>query len=117
MKKVEAVVGRTIARVICDALKEAGFSSFMLTNILGRGKIGRGVYVHSGRAAPMTNIEEQVLDKSKLELILDDKDVDKVISIIINTAKNSAIGDGKIFVSDIEQVIRIRTGEVGTNAI
>ena len=87
MKKVEVVVGRTIARVICNALKEAGFSSFMLTNILGRGKVGHGVYVHGGRAAPMTNVEEQVLDKSKLELILDDKDVDKVISIIINNAK------------------------------
>ena len=117
MKKVEAVVGRTIARVICAALKEAGFSSFMLTNILGRGKVGRGVYVHGGRAAPMTNVEEQVLDKSKLELILDDKDVDKVISIIINNAKTGIMGDGKIFVSDIEQVIRIRTGEVGTSAI
>jgi len=117
MKKVEAVVGRTVARVICNALKEAGFTSFMLTNILGRGKIGRSVYVHGNRAAPMTNVAEQILDKSKLELILDDKDVDKVISIIINNAKNAVMGDGKIFVSDVEQVIRIRTGEAGPSAI
>jgi len=117
MKKVEAVVGRTIARVICDALKEAGFSSFMLTNILGRGKMGRGVYVHGFRASPMTNVEDQVLDKSKLELILDDKDVDKVISIILSNAKSAVMGDGKIFVSNVEQVVRIRTGESGISAI
>ena len=110
-------MGRTIARVICDALKEAGFTSFMLTNILGRGKIEHGVYVHSSRAAPMTNVEGLVLDKSKLELVLDDKDVDKVISIIIQNAKDSPLGDGKIFVSNVDQVIRIRTGEVGTSAI
>ena len=117
MKKVEAVVGRTTARVICHALKEAGFSSFMLTNILGRGKMGHGIYVHSDRAAPMTNGEGLVLDKSKLELILDDKDVDKVISIIIQNAKDSPMGDGKIFVSNVDQVIRIRTGDVGISAI
>ncbi|MGI0083013.1 MAG: P-II family nitrogen regulator [Nitrosopumilaceae archaeon] len=117
MKRIEVVVGKTTAHLICDALKEAGFTSFMSTSVRGRGKIRRGVYVHGDRASPMKSIDELILDKSKLEIILDDKDMDKVTSIIINTAKSATMVDGKIFISDVDKVIRIRDGESGPSAV
>ena len=69
-----------------------------------------------GREVP-PSLPGQIVDKVKLELILDDKDVDKVVSIILENGKHSALGDGKIFISDIHEVISLRTGEKGSRAV
>ena len=117
MKRLEVVVGNVDAFVILEALKKAGFPSYMSSTIRGRGKTKRSIVVTSEHGTVGDTIEENIIDKVKLEFILDDGDINKVVSIIMDKAKNSALGDGKIFISDIHDVIRIRTGERGNRAI
>jgi len=117
MKRVEVVVADHVAYIILDALKKEGFPSYMSSTVRGRGKSKRSMVVTSEKGTQTSAIEEHIVDKVKLELILEDKDVDKVVPIIIENAKHSALGDGKIFISNVEEVIRLRTGEKGASAI
>ena len=117
VKRVEVVVADHVAFIIVEALKKEGFPSYMSSTVRGRGKTKRSMTVTSEHGTAAGTIDEQIVDKVKLELILDDKDVDKVVPIIVENAKHSAIGDGKIFISDVQEVIRLRTGERGSRAI
>jgi len=117
MKRVEAVVADHVAFIILEALKKEGFPSYMSSTVRGRGKSKRSIVVTSEHGTAGGTIDEQIVDKVKLELIVDDKDVDKVVPIIVENAKYSALGDGKIFISDVQEVIRLRTGERGSRAI
>lgn len=96
-----------------DGLVTAGFSGLTTTQVTGRGA-QRGV-VHTGRSGQSITID--MLPKVKLEIVVSDSDVERAIDAIIEAARTGEIGDGKIFVQPVEQVIRVRTGERGDAAI
>lgn len=109
MKKIEAIIRPERLEQVKEALATAGFSGLNVVNVTGRG-VQRGV-VHSGRGGETTTID--MLPKIKLELVVRDVDAEKAIQVVLDAARTGKIGDGKIFVSPVEQVIRVRTGERG----
>lgn len=112
MKKIEAVIKPFKLEEVKDALAQAGIAGMTVSDVKGYGR-------QQGHSELYRGAEYVVdfLPKMKLELIVADEDVDSIISVIIDSAKTGKIGDGKIFVSPIEKVIRIRTGEQDEEAI
>lgn len=112
MKKIEAIVRPTKLKPVKEALVEAGVKGITVTEVRGFGR-------QKGHKEIFRGAEYTVdfLQKIKLEMIVNNEIADKVISIIVEVAKTGTIGDGKIFVSPVENVIRIRTGEEGETAI
>lgn len=112
MKKIQAIIKPFKFEDVNEALREAGLHGMTLTEVKGFGRQGGHVEIYRG--------SEYVVDlipKKMIELVLPDDQVEKVIGIIIDAATTGKIGDGKIFVSDISDVIRIRTGERGIDAL
>jgi nitrogen regulatory protein P-II 1 len=112
MKKVEAVVRDEKLSVTKEALKALGVAGMTVTEVKGHGTQKGIVEVYRGREYAV-----DLLPKIKVEAIVDDKDVKKVTNAICEVARTGSIGDGKIFISDVSDMIRIRTGESGTKAI
>ena len=112
MKKVEAIIKPFKLEDVKDALAEMGIEGMTVSEVKGYGR-------QKGHSELYRGAEYVVdfLPKIKMEMIVDGKDVDKVTAAIVEAARTGKIGDGKIFVSDIEQIIRIRTGETDTEAI
>lgn len=112
MKKVEAIIKPFKLDEVREALAEAGITGLTVTEVKGFGRQRGHTELYRGA--------EYVVDflpKTKVELIVADQDVDRVIEAIVKAARTGKIGDGKIFVSNVEQVMRIRTGETGDAAI
>ena len=112
MKKVEAVIKPFKLDEVKDALQEIGVQGMTVTEARGYGRQKGHTELYRGA--------EYVIDflpKVKLELIIADDQLARVIEAITVTARSGRIGDGKIFVTDVEDVIRIRTGERGPQAI
>ena len=112
MKKVEAVIKPFKLDEVKDALHEVGVSGITVTEAKGFGRQKGHTELYRGA--------EYVVDflpKVRLEVVVDDDQVDRVVEAIANAARTGRIGDGKIFVSNIEEVVRIRTGERGQDAI
>ncbi|WP_221792465.1 P-II family nitrogen regulator [Aquisediminimonas sediminicola] len=112
MKKVEAIIKPFKLDEVKEALHEVGVSGITVTEAKGFGRQKGHTELYRGA--------EYVVDflpKVKLEVVVDDAMVDRVVEAIANAAQTGRIGDGKIFVSAIEQAIRIRTGERGSDAI
>lgn len=112
MKKIEAIIRPEKITHVKVALEEKGFVGLTVTEVKGRGRQGGIMQRWRGR-----EYRVDLLPKTKLELVVDDKDMDKVIATILDEAKTGNVGDGKIFVYPVEQVIRVRTGEKGKEAI
>ena len=112
MKKVEAVVRDEKLSATKEALKALGVAGMTVTEVKGHGTQKGVTEVYRGREYAV-----DLLPKIKVEAIVDDKDVEKVTNAICEVAKTGSIGDGKIFISDVSDIIRIRTGESGTKAI
>ncbi len=112
MKKVEAIIKPFKLEDVKDALAEIGIEGMTVSEVKGYGR-------QKGHSELYRGAEYVVdfLPKIKMEMIVDDKDVEAVTSAIVEAARTGKIGDGKIFVSDIEKIIRIRTGETDTEAI
>jgi len=112
MKRIEAVIKPFKLEDVKDALAEIGITGMTVSEVKGYGR-------QKGHSELYRGAEYVVdfLPKIKMEMVVDDKDVDQVTSTIVEAARTGKIGDGKIFVSDIDKVIRIRTGEVGSEAI
>jgi nitrogen regulatory protein P-II 1 len=112
MKKIEAVVRPEKLGEIKTALATAGFIGLTTYEVKGRGK-------QKGMVLSYRTSEYRVdlLPKTKLEIVLDDKDVEKAVEIICDIGKTGNMGDGKIFILPVEEVIRVRTGERGKGAI
>ncbi|QFR48781.1 P-II family nitrogen regulator [Sulfurimonas lithotrophica] len=112
MKKIEAVVKPFKLEDVKDALAEIGITGITVTDVKGYGR-------QKGHSELYRGAEYVVdfLPKIKMEMIVEDKDVDQVTSTIVEAARTGKIGDGKIFVSDVDKIIRIRTGETGSEAI
>ena len=113
MKKVEAIIRPEKLTIVKDSLGEAGFYGLNTTQVTGRG--GQRGIVHTGRAGQ--SIVVDMLPKLKLEMVINDSDVEAVIDIIIQSARTGEIGDGKIFIHPVEDTIRVRTGERGNAAV
>ncbi|MSQ41034.1 MAG: P-II family nitrogen regulator [Dehalococcoidia bacterium] len=113
MKKIEAIIRPERLTAVKDALSEVGFSGLNAVQVMGRG-VQRGI-VHRGRGGGTVVVD--MLPKTKVELVVRDEDLEKAIDVIIEAARTGEVGDGKIFISDVREVIRVRTGERGVSAI
>ncbi len=112
MKKIEAVIKPFKLEDVKDALAEAGITGMTVTDVKGYGRQQGHSELYRGA--------EYVVDflaKTKIELVINDEEVDNCVNLIVDSAKTGKIGDGKIFVTSIEEVIRIRTGETGSEAV
>jgi nitrogen regulatory protein P-II 1 len=112
MKKIEAVIKPFKLDEVREALAECGVSGLTVTDVKGFGRQKGHTELYRGA--------EYVVDflpKVKLEVVVPSRLVDQAIEAIIRAARTGKIGDGKIFVSSVEQVIRIRTGETGEAAV
>lgn len=112
MKKVEAIIKPFKLDEVREALSALSVSGLTVTEVKGFGRQKGHTELYRGA--------EYVVDflpKVKVELVIADSMLDAVLEAIVKAARTSKIGDGKIFVSPVEQVIRIRTGETGENAI
>ena len=112
MKKIEAIIKPFKLDEVKEALHEIGVSGITVTEAKGFGRQKGHTELYRGA--------EYVVDflpKVKIEVVLDDNQVDAAVEAIIAAAKTDKIGDGKIFVSPVEQAIRIRTGETGSDAL
>ncbi|MEZ5334082.1 MAG: P-II family nitrogen regulator [Methanolobus sp.] len=112
MMKIEAIIRPTKIHEVKDALEEAGFESVTVTDVKGRGKQKGVMQQWRGRKYCV-----DLLPKIKMEMVVKEEDVDKVVDIIVKTAETGSIGDGKIFISPISKIIRIRTGETDGDAL
>jgi len=112
MKKVEAIIKPFKLDEVKEALQQAGIQGMTVSEVKGFGRQKGHTELYRGA--------EYVVDflpKIKLDVIVDDADVQKVVDAIQIAAKTGRIGDGKIFVTSVEEVIRIRTGETGKSAV
>ena len=112
MKKVEAVIKPFKLDEVREALSELGVTGLTVTEVKGFGRQKGHTELYRGA--------EYVVDflpKVKVEVIVADGLVDRAIEVVVKAARTGKIGDGKIFVTDVEQVVRIRTGESGEAAV
>jgi nitrogen regulatory protein P-II 1 len=112
MKRIEAIVRPERLEDVKEALTSSGHAGLTVTEVKGHG-IQKGITQH-WRGQEYTI---DLLPKVSVVAVVNDHEVDDVMAAIIAAARTDRIGDGKIFVSPIEQVIRIRTGEKGTEAL
>lgn len=112
MKKIEAVIKNSKLDDVKDALHTIGIQGMTVTEVKGFGRQKGQVEVYRG-----TEYEVAFLPKIKIEVVVPDSMTDRVITTIIEKAKTGSIGDGKIFIYSLDDVIRIRTGEKGEGAI
>jgi nitrogen regulatory protein P-II 1 len=112
MKKIEAIIKPFKLDEVKEALQEVGLKGMTVTEVKGFGRQKGHTELYRGA--------EYVVDflpKVKIELVLEDGLVDRAVEAILQAAKTDRIGDGKIFIYDLEGAIRIRTGERGTDAL
>ncbi|MFZ5563864.1 MAG: P-II family nitrogen regulator [Thermodesulfobacteriota bacterium] len=112
MKKIEAIIKPFRLDDVKTALNEAGVAGMTITEVKGFGRQRGHTEIYRG-----AEYQVDFTPKIKLEVITGDNQADKVISIIMKHANSGKIGDGKIFVLPVEETIRIRTGEKGSEAI
>lgn len=112
MKKIEAVIRPEKLEAVRGALEQAGYPGISITEIEGHGMQKGTVQQWRGEQYKL-----QFLPKVKLEVVCVDKDVEKIIQNVLESAFTGGVGDGKIFVYDITEVVRIRTRERGERAL
>ena len=112
MQKVEAMLQPSKLDAVKDALIELGISGMTITDVRGHGRQKGHTEFYRGR-----EYSTDLLPKVKLELVIVDDMVDKVVQAIVQAAKTGKIGDGKIFVTRVDQAVRIRNDERGDTAI
>lgn len=111
MKKVEAVIRPSTLQKVLDALAVAGYPGVTVSEVMGHGKQKGITQEYRGQS------HEGLLHKLKMEVVVSDGEVKKLVDAISKAAKTGEIGDGKIFVSPVDEAVRIRTGEAGAAAI
>ena len=112
MKKVEAIIKPFKLDTVKEALNEHGIQGMTISDVKGYGRQKGHKEIYRGA--------EYVVDfipKIKVEIVVDDEQVDQIVKTIRDAASTGKIGDGKIFVVPVEQVIRVRTGERGKDAL
>ena len=112
MKKIEAVIKPFKLDEVKDALNAIGIAGMTVTEVKGFGRQKGHVELYRG-----AEYDISFIPKVKMELVVSDAVADKAVATILEKAKTGKIGDGKIFISKVDEVIRIRTGEKGETAI
>ena len=112
MKKIEAIIKPFKLDEVKEALQDVGVQGLSVIEVKGFGRQKGHTELYRGAEYAV-----DFLPKVKIEVILDDDLVDAAVDAIVGAAKTDKIGDGKIFVSSVEQAIRIRTGETGSDAL
>ena len=112
MKLITAVIKPFKVDDVKEALKAAGVQGITVSEVRGFGRQGGHTETYRG-----AEYQIDFVPKAKVELVVDDSNVDAVVDAITKSAATGKIGDGKIWVTNVEQVIRIRTGEQGPAAI
>ncbi|MEK7767922.1 MAG: P-II family nitrogen regulator [bacterium] len=112
MKMIKAIIRPEKVAVVREALEAAGYPGIMVSEIEGHGRQRGLTQTYRGQEYKVA-----MLQKAKLELVVADKDADRLVKVIVDAAVTGNVGDGKIFVSEIAQAIRIRTGERGESAL
>ncbi|MBI5731562.1 MAG: P-II family nitrogen regulator [Ignavibacteriales bacterium] len=112
MKKIEAIIRPFKLDEVKEALLEEGIRGMTITEVRGYGR-------QKGHKETYRGSEYQIefVPKIKIEVIVDNDSIEKTVEAILRTAKTGQVGDGKIFISDISDVIRIRTDESGSSAL
>ncbi len=107
MKMVVAIIRPERFERVLEELEKEGFIALTATEVKGRGE-QKGIKLQfRGRT-----MEVDLLDKVKIEVVVDDSEVERLVNAIINSARTGRIGDGKIFIIPVERAVRIRTGEI-----
>ena len=112
MKKIEAIIRPHKLEDVRSALQESGVNGMTISEVKGVGRQKGHTEVYRG-----SEYKVDFLPKIKVEIVVSDKVLDKTVSIIVKAAKTGNVGDGKIFVLPVEEVIRVRTDEVGDEAL
>jgi nitrogen regulatory protein PII len=112
MKKIEAIIRPFRIDDVREALAEIGVKGMTLTEVKGYGRQKGHTELYRG-----SEYQIDFLPKLKLEVVVADAQVDKVVETIVRAAKTGQVGDGKIFIYSLEDAVRVRTGESGEEAL
>jgi nitrogen regulatory protein P-II 1 len=112
MKKIEAIIRPHKAEDVREALLEAGIRGMTILEVKGFGRQKGHTEIYRG-----SEYDVGFLPKVKIELVVADKTLEKAVSIILKATKTGEVGDGKLFISNIEEAIRVRTEETGESAL
>jgi len=112
VKKIEAIIRPEKLDIVRKELDKSGYPGIMITEVEGHGK-QKGIE-QQWRGE---KYKVEFLAKVKIEIVAKDSDADRIVATIIQTARTGAVGDGKIFISDVKDAVRIRTGDRGDKAI
>ncbi|MEA4956607.1 Nitrogen regulatory protein P-II [bioreactor metagenome] len=112
MKKILAIIRQEKLEDVKNALVEVGCQGMNLSEVKGKGRQRGLKEYYRGHQYCI-----EFLPKTRIEIVVNDNQVDNVLDAIIKSSRTGEIGDGKIFISDVEEVIRIRTGEKGEDAV
>ena len=112
MKKVEAIIKPFKLEDVKDALAEVNVQGMTVTEVKGVGRQKGHTEIYRG-----SEYTVDFLPKVKLEIVVEDENAESVVEAIVKTANTGKIGDGKVFVSSVEEAVRIRTGDKGSDAL
>ncbi len=112
MKKIEAIIRPERLSIVRKALEEVGYPGLTITDVRGHGAQKGAVQHFRG-----TEFVVDVLHKTKIELVVTDAAVDRLVKVITEHARTGSVGDGKIFVWTIDEAVRVRTGASGDEAL
>lgn len=112
MKLVTAIIKPFKVEDVKDALQKQGVNGMTLSDVSGYGRQGGHVEVYRGAEYTV-----ELVPKVRIEALINDSDVKRVVDVILVAAKTGKIGDGKIWVTPVEEVVRVRTGDRGSDAI
>jgi nitrogen regulatory protein PII len=112
MKKIEAIIKPFKLEEVKEALAEVGVQGMTVTEVKGFGRQKGHTEIYRG-----SEYTVDFLPKVKIEIVVDDAQAENVAGVIVKSANTGKIGDGKVFISQVEQAIRIRTGETGSSAV
>jgi len=112
MKKIEAIIKPFKLEEVKDALAELGIEGMTITEVKGFGRQKGHTEIYRG-----SEYTVDFLPKIKVEIVIPDNRLDAAVAAIVKTAKTGKIGDGKVFISNIDEAIRIRTDEKGDQAV
>jgi nitrogen regulatory protein P-II 1 len=112
MKKIEAIIKPFKLEEVKDALGEVGIEGMTVTEVKGFGRQKGHTEIYRG-----SEYTVDFLPKIKIELVLPDEKLDEAVAAIVKAARTGKIGDGKVFVTPVEEAVRIRTEEKGTAAV
>jgi len=112
MKKIEAIIRPFKLEEVKEALVEEGIRGLTISEVRGYGRQKGHTETYRG-----SEYRIEFVPKIKIEVVVEDSKVEKIVDAILKTAKSGQVGDGKIFIYDVEDAVRIRTGESGKDAL